>query len=88
MQLESAAGLVEPAQPGRRTGRAGARQGERDQRVAGRGAGLAMAAGADYDILAPLPEIAGMVLIVVVRCARNGPALRQCCRKPGPRSQC
>jgi hypothetical protein len=58
-QLKTAARLVKPAQPGRRAGLASARQGEGDQRIAGRSPGFAMAAGADHDILAALPEIAG-----------------------------
>jgi hypothetical protein len=58
MQLETVAGQVEPVQPGRGAGLARAGQGEGDQRVAGRGAGFAMAAGCDQDKLAALPEIA------------------------------
>jgi hypothetical protein len=58
VQLETAARLVMPAQPRRGAGLARAGQGEGDQRVAGRGAGFAMAAGGDQDILAALPAIA------------------------------
>jgi hypothetical protein len=49
VQLETAARLVMPAKPRRGAGLARAGQGEGDQRVAGRGAGSAMAAGGDQD---------------------------------------
>src|SRR4029077_7809293 len=58
VQLETAARLGGPAQPGRGAELARAEQGEGDQRVTGRSAGFAMAAGGDQDILAALPEIA------------------------------
>ena len=58
MQLETAARLVKPAQPGRGAGLARAGQGEGEQRVAGRGAGFAMAAGGapGWDQLVDIPR--------------------------------